>query len=183
MDMQDFKRDRSSRLWVASSKIKRPGQYSWTTRLIVANIACFALQTFFPAFTQMGVKLSDRILRGEQLYRLITPVFLHGGLIHLGMNMISLSNCGRNVEQLFGPGRYLSTYLLAGATGNLVSAYYSPNPALGASGAVFGIIGAQLVFLMRNDWLLGRQGEAMQSSMLQVGLVYGKTKQVARMSS
>jgi membrane associated rhomboid family serine protease len=130
---------------------------------------CFALQTFFPAFTQMGIKLSHKILRGEELYRLITPVFLHGGLLHLGMNMISLSSCGRDVEVLFGPGRYLSTYLFAGAAGNLVSAFNSPNPALGASGAVFGIIGAQLVFLMRNDWLLGRQGEAMQSSMISVG--------------
>jgi rhomboid protease GluP len=90
--------------------------------------------------------------------------------------MISLSNCGRNVEELFGPGRYLSTYLLAGAAGNLVSAYNSPNPALGASGAVFGIIGAQLVFLMRNEWLIGRQGEAMQTSMMSVGLVYGKNE-------
>ena len=171
IDLEQFKQDRKSRLWNMNRKRRKVGTYSWTTRLIMANIVMFALQTFFPAVTQMGIKLSDKILRGEQLYRLATPVFLHGGLLHLGMNMVSLSNIGPGVEQLFGPGRYLTTYMLSGIAGNLFSAYNSPNPALGASGAVFGIIGAQLVFLMRNDWLLGRQGESMQSSIMQVGLL------------
>ena len=86
-------------------------------------------------------------------------------------NMFSLNNIGPDVENLFGSGRYLATYLLAGVAGNLASAYNSPNPALGASGAVFGIVGAQLVFLSRNDWLLGRGGENMQSALLQTILI------------
>lgn len=137
----------------------------------MANVACYAIQMIWPQFTQMGVKLSDKILRGEELYRLLTPVFLHGGIAHLCMNMFSLRNVGPDVEKLFGPGRYLSTYLLAGIAGNLASAYNSPRPALGASGAVFGIVGAQLVFLSRNDWLLGRQGENMQTALMSTILI------------
>ena len=170
-EVDEFQRDKKARLWQVNMKTRQPGKYSWTTRLVIANVVCYALQTWNPRFTQMGVKLSDRILRGEQLYRLLTPVFLHGGVAHLAMNMISLRNIGPDVEKLFGPGRFLATYLGAGMAGNLLSAINSPNPALGASGAVFGIIGAQLVFLSRNDWLLGRDGERMQNAIFQtIGL-------------
>ena len=171
LNVEEFKRDQKSRLWTVDLKRRKPGRYSLTSKLIMANIACYAIQMFWPRFTQMGIKLSDKILRGEELYRLLTPVFLHGGIAHLWMNMFSLNNVGPDVEKLFGPGRYLSTYLLAGAAGNLASAYNSPRPALGASGAVFGIVGAQLVFLSRNDWLLGRAGESMQSALLQTILI------------
>jgi Rhomboid family len=55
----------------------------------------------------------------------------------------------------------------AGVAGNLLSAVMSPNPALGASGAVFGIVSAYYVFLSRNDWLLGGAGEGMSSRLTQ----------------
>ena len=168
LDLEEFKRDKKARLWQANLKTKNLGKTSWTTRIILANVFCYLLQTWNPRVTQMGVKLSDKILKGEQLYRLLTPVFLHGGIAHLGMNMYSLNRVGPDVEKLFGPGRYLMTYLGAGIAGNALSALNSPNPALGASGAVFGIVGAQLVFLSRNDWLLGQQGQRMQSAIMQV---------------
>ena len=145
----------------------------------MTNIAIFALQQFNPRITQMGVKLSDKILNGQELYRLLTPVFLHGGLAHLCVNMFSLKNIGPDVESLFGPGRFLCTYLGAGIAGNIMSAIRSPNPALGASGAVFGIIGAQYVFLNRNDWLLGRQGKRMEDAIVQVCLVSRKERFVS----
>lgn len=172
MDLETFEREKPrARIWKANLKNRRPGRYSWTSRIVMANVICYIIQSFWPRFTQMGVKLSDKILRGEQLYRLMTPVFLHGGIGHLCMNMFSLRNMGNNVEQLFGPGRFLFTYLLAGVAGNLASAINSPNPALGASGAIFGIVGAQLVFLSRNDWLLGRAGESMQGALMQTILI------------
>lgn len=170
LDVQEFQRDKKARLWQANLKTRNLGKTSWTTRIIMANVFCYLLQTWNPKVTQMGVKLSDKILKGEQLYRLLTPVFLHGGIAHLGMNMYSLNRIGPDVEKLFGPGRYLMTYLGAGIAGNMLSAINSPNPALGASGAVFGVVGAQLVFLARNDWLLGQQGQRMQSAIFQVSI-------------
>jgi len=110
-------------------------------------------------------------LAGQDLYRLITPVFLHGGLYHLFTNMYSLNNVGPITEQVFGPGRFLASYLVAGASGNLLSAINSPNPALGASGAVFGVMASLFVFLNRNDWLMGSQGEEYSRAITQTLLI------------
>ena len=146
---------------------RRPNQYSWTSTLVLSNILCHAIQLKFPAITDLGVKLSDKILNGQELYRLVTPVFLHGNPIHLMMNMISLRNIGPMTEQIFGSGRFLAMYLVSGAAGNLLSSIQTPNPALGASGAVFGVMGALYVFLNRNEWILGEQGEVFQNAIMQ----------------
>ena len=172
----DVIRDKRARVYHVDMKRRRPNRYSVTSRIILSTVAAFALQVWRPSITQAGLKLSDKILRGEQLYRLVTPVFLHGGIFHIFFNMSSLANSGRDVEALFGPGRFLGTYLAAGVAGNLLSAMQSPNPALGASGAVFGVFGAYFTFLTRNKWLLGANGEAITNSITQTmlfNLLYG----------
>lgn len=132
LDYDDWVTDKKTRLWDVKLN-RKPNSYSWTSRLVIANVVTYALQAINPAVTQWGVKISDRILRGEELYRLISPVFLHGSIYHLFTNMYSLQNVGHSCEGMFGSGRYLTGYLVAGATGNLLSAIYSPNPALGVS--------------------------------------------------
>lgn len=160
LSLDDVKRDRRARIFNVDFKRRRLNHMSITSRLIWLTLLSFGLQVWKPKITEMGMKISDRILRGEQLYRLVTPILLHGGLLHLGTNMISLQRVGNDVEKLFGPYRYLSLYIASGVCGNLVSAWRSPNPALGASGSVFGIVGAYFVFLNRNEWLLGETGKA-----------------------
>jgi membrane associated rhomboid family serine protease len=167
LDTEDWLRDKKARLWQVDLKSRAQGT-SWTTRITLFTIGVYAVQFFKPEVTQLGVKLSDKILRGEELYRLITPIFLHGGLGHLFSNMYSLNKVGPDFERLVGPGRYLATYAIAGVAGNLLSAMQSPNPALGASGAVFGVFGAYYVFLNRHEWLLGQQGEQMTAQVTQV---------------
>ena len=130
----------------------------------MTNVFMYISQVFFPAITQRGIKLSGPILQGEQLWRLATPMFLHGGLPHLLTNTYSLQAVGNDVERYFGPGRYIFTYLMSGVVANYVSALKTPNPSLGASGAVFGIVGAYYVFLNRNAHVFGRQGEAMSGA-------------------
>ncbi len=147
------------RPWSVDTSSNRPGTYSWTTKLVLANVAFYALQMISPNITRFGAKRSELILKGKELHRLVTPVFLHGSITHLMLNTFSLQNIGPEVERLFGGGRFLSTYLAAGVAGNLVSAYYSPNPSLGASGAVFGLMGAYYAFLSQNERLLGRSGQ------------------------
>jgi len=164
--------DKKIRIWDPQyNSRKRANERSWSGRLALANILCYAMQAYNPRFTQWGVKLSERILAGKDLYRLITPVFLHGGLYHLFTNMYSLNNVGPITEQVFGPGRFLASYLVAGASGNLLSAMKSPNPALGASGAVFGVMASLYVFLARNDWVMGEQGEAYSNAITQTLLI------------
>jgi hypothetical protein len=103
-------------------------------------------------------------------------MFLHGSITHLAANMYSLNQAGNDVERIFGPGRFLALYVASGVAGTLVSAVLSPNPSLGASGAVFGVVGAYFTFLTRNAWLLGPVGESMSSSIAQslfVNVAYG----------
>lgn len=159
--------DKKSRLWNVRLNQRQPNRYSWAGRLVFANIVAYAAQVMNPAVTQWGVKLSDKILRGEQLYRLVSPVFLHGSIYHLFTNMYSLNNVGPTCEKMVGSGRFIVGYFVAGAAGNLLSAINSPNPALGASGAVFGVMASFYVFLNRHDWLLGSAGRSYTDAILQ----------------
>jgi membrane associated rhomboid family serine protease len=167
VDFDTARRDPRTRSWKVNLKTRQRGRLSLTTRIIMTNIVMYVLQVWRPSLTQAGLKRSDLILQGRELYRLVTPVFLHATPMHLMTNMFSLSRLGPDVEGLFGSGRYLATYLAAGVAGNLLSAYASPNPGLGASGAVFGMVGSYLLFLTRHDWLLGRMGEDMSSRLIQ----------------
>ncbi len=79
---------------------------------------------------------------------LFTSMFLHGGWLHLGGNMLFLWIFGNNVEDLLGRGRYLLLYLASGAAAALVQALSAPHsdvPMIGASGAVAGVLGAYLM--------------------------------------
>jgi rhomboid protease GluP len=85
-----------------------------------------------------------------QWWRTLTAAFVHIGIVHIGMNMWVLYSVGPFVERLYGNAGYLVLYLLAGIGGNLVSLAWMPHiVAAGASGAVFGVYGALLGFLLR----------------------------------
>lgn len=136
---------------VSSANRRANDSTTWVTRLTLFNVCMYGLQVFRPSVTRWGIKLSDRILRGEELYRLVSPVFLHSTPIHLITNLVSLQRIGPDVERYFGAGRFLLSYIAAGIAGNYVSALQSPNPSLGASGAVFGVVGAYMTFIGRNE--------------------------------
>lgn len=79
-------------------------------------------------------------------YRLVTAMFLHGFLLHLGFNMLSLWIIGAPVEQYLGPMRYLGLYFVSGLAGSAGALLQSPLvPTVGASGAILGILGAMLI--------------------------------------
>jgi membrane associated rhomboid family serine protease len=164
---RQVRNDGRARFWQVSLKTSRAGTMSITSKLVFMNIIAYMIQSINPRFTAWGVKRSDLILQGRDLYRLLTPVFLHGNIGHLFTNMYSLNNIGNDLERLFDHSRYLTTYLMAGVAGNVCSAFMSPNPALGASGAVFGVLGAYTTFLLRHEWLLGSAGEDMSSRLMQ----------------
>lgn len=86
-----------------------------------------------------------------QWWRLATAIFIHFGVLHLAMNMWALRDVGRLVERLYGPWRFAVLYLGSGVLGNLLSLVVQGNQAVsgGASGAIFGLYGALLVFLWR----------------------------------
>jgi rhomboid protease GluP len=92
---------------------------------------------------RLGSSFPYSIFYMNEWWRLVTAMFLHGGLIHIGFNMMALMQLGPALEELYGSGRYLFLYVLTGAFGFLVSAFMG-NHSLGASGALLGIVGAIL---------------------------------------
>lgn len=97
-----------------------------------------------------GADMGPLTLHGEW-WRLITACFLHVGIAHIGMNMYSLWQVGRPVEWIYGRARYVLIYAVAGLGGDLASLYHHPNTvSAGASGAIFGVFGAMIAFVLVN---------------------------------
>ena len=111
----------------------------------------------------------DTLIKSGEYYRLITSMFLHIGVIHLICNMYSLYIIGKEVESLFGKWKFLIIYILSGICGSILSlAFYSNTVSAGASGAIFGLLGALLYFGYYYRTYLG---VAMKSSVLPVIIV------------
>lgn len=89
-----------------------------------------------------GGKSYNEIVHKHEQWRLVTAMFLHGGVIHLIMNTIGLVQLGFAIEGQFGPWRIAALYLISGIFGNMISCIFLPNEiSVGASGALFGLIG------------------------------------------
>jgi len=85
-----------------------------------------------------------------QVWRLLTCAFLHGGIIHIFCNMYALYALGPQIEILFGRVKYIIIYLLSAIGGSLLSYKFSPSSlSIGASGAIFGLFGAMVVFVLK----------------------------------
>jgi rhomboid protease GluP len=96
----------------------------------------------------LGASYGPAIFGLHEWYRLVTAIFLHGGLIHLAFNMMALMQLGPALEELYGAPRYLFIYVATGAFGFLVSAG-TGHFSLGASGAILGIVGAMLAVISK----------------------------------
>ena len=97
---------------------------------------------------------TDLVLAQGQYWRLLTAVFLHAGLSHLGSNLLVQILMGNAVERNLGHIRYLALYLLSGIGGNVISVLYDRAQgvniySVGASGAVFGVMGTLFVLIIR----------------------------------
>ena len=110
----------------------------------------------YPAY--LGMKINEAILAG-QLWRFITPVFLHGSLIHIAFSIYALFVLGQNVERLIGHFRFLMLYLSSAFAGNVFSFYFMDGPSMGAGAAVFGLLAAEGIFLYLNKDILGQRAK------------------------
>jgi membrane associated rhomboid family serine protease len=115
--------------------------------IIVVTAAFYLGQQLEPSLAGRLASYGPAINAGEW-WRLITPVLVHASPLHILMNMLVLFFYGPNVEQAFGSIRFLLFYVLCGITGSAFSiALGSGAPSVGASGAIFGIVGVLLVYL------------------------------------
>ena len=86
------------------------------------------------------------LIKAGQYYRIITGAFLHGGILHLAFNCYALYVIGSQLESYLGKVRYLIIYLFSAVTASLFSMVFNSNPSIGASGAIFGLMGALVYF-------------------------------------
>jgi rhomboid protease GluP len=112
------------------------------------------LQVDLPA--AIGVKDNTLIMAG-QFWRLITPIFLHSvtNPLHLVFNMYALFVIGPTLERFYGRWRYLSLFMVSGFAGNVMSFMFTQSPSLGASTAIFGLLGAEGVLIYQNREVFG----------------------------
>ncbi|AXQ31474.1 rhomboid family intramembrane serine protease [Solimonas sp. K1W22B-7] len=128
-----------------------------TLFLLIANIAIFLLQ----------LQASDGLIpryalwplgEGFQPWQLVTSAFLHGGMLHLAVNMFGVWTFGRELEQALGPLRFLRLYavsVLAAAATQLVAVHFGkPVPTVGASGGLFGLLAAYAILFPDRKLLL-----------------------------
>ena len=122
-----------------------------------------------------GAKYNPLIVAG-QYWRLLTACFIHIGLMHLLFNGYALLRFGFDVESRYGHARFLMIYLLSGLMGSVLSFLGNPSLSAGASGAIFGLIGAVIAFFVSHRDEFGAWGRRRLSSLLVIAgynLVFG----------
>jgi membrane associated rhomboid family serine protease len=136
-----------------------------TKTLIGLNVLVYLITiTQGAGINTPGGSLFDKwILYGPSVangdwWRLITCAFLHASLLHIAFNMYFLWFVGSAVEQVLGRGRFLLVYVVSGLAGSAGALVINPRmPTVGASGAIFGILGAALVLERQRNYVLGGQ--------------------------
>jgi membrane associated rhomboid family serine protease/Flp pilus assembly protein TadD len=148
---------------MAAPWVQRESSVSVTQVLLGANVMVFLAMVaasgpsldFTGAVTvHFGANFGPLTLSG-QWWRLVTYMFLHGGLFHIAMNMWCLWNLGALCESLYGRWTYAAVYLLTGIAGGLASVGWNPRVlSVGASGAIFGLTGALIASFALGEFSL-----------------------------
>ncbi len=157
-----------------------------TTGLIVINVLVFFLLSlrgdtesgYF--MLQYGAMYEPLVTEGHEYYRLITSLFLHFGIQHLLNNMVMLGALGYQLENEIGRIKFLLIYFISGIGGNLCSLYWNVSHgeqviSAGASGAIFGLMGALLYIVAVNRGRLGRLSGRGMLIMVALSLYFGMT--------
>lgn len=133
-------------LKMQNRKIDYESKHSYCVMgLLVINIAILVYMLFTDSMNlfayRFGTEL-DMVIEQGQYYRLITSMFIHGGISHCAFNMTYLYAFGTKIEKIFGSVKFLILYFIAGLCGSVASLYYTQSLSVGASGAIYGLIGA-----------------------------------------
>ncbi len=116
--------------------------------LIAVNVILYVIPVLFGLYDDLIANFSvwGPAIREGQTYRLLTGIFLHGGFVHLLFNCYALYVIGSQVENFLGRIKFLIIYLVAGVSGALFSMIFGNYASVGASGAIFGLMGALVYF-------------------------------------
>ena len=138
---------------IQAEDVFRPKKPTVTYTLIIINILVFLAMYLFGNGSEdnltllaFGANNRTLVLGFHEYYRLLTSSFIHIGILHLFVNMYSLWVIGSQIENFFGKIKYLIIYLGSAFFGSLLSICFSNSISAGASGAIFGLLGAMLYF-------------------------------------
>lgn len=147
-----------------------------TYTLLVTTIIIFLMQSAgeyifgYDIVAGLGMKVNELILEG-QYWRLFTPMFLHGSILHLGFNMYALYIFGPGLERYYKHGRFLLLFILGGFAGNVFSFVFSASPSLGSSTAIFALLAAEGVFLYQNQKVFGGVARRALNNIIMIAVV------------
>ncbi|PPK47895.1 rhomboid family intramembrane serine protease [Clostridium algidicarnis] len=162
---------------------KSINEYKATYTLIGINIFIFMISAYLSksifdidikVLLLLGAK-NNQLINAGQYYRLFMAMFLHGGLLHLGLNMYALRTTGEIVESFYGRKKFLIIYFLSGITSSLASYIFSQSTSVGASGAIFGLLGACLIFAYKMKEKIGKEFLRNILSVIVVNILIGAT--------
>ena len=168
--------DRGARRAFARSRGGEPVPFVTIGIIAVTTVVSFVALAGDGYLTELLMLDKPGLAAGEW-WRLLTPTLVHGGLMHLALNMFALWIAGSFVERLYGPVTMLLLYLLTAAAGSAASFVFGgPAPSVGASGAVFGMFGVLFAVQRIHDPVLDRRARAalgQVGGLIAVNLVFG----------
>ena len=147
-----------------------------TVVLVMVNIALYIGDQLNPTrpIARAGAESGILIMTYGQWYRLFTAGYLHGGLLHVLMNMWAMFDLSAQVEEIYGPSRLFVFYTVASVAGFYFSMRWNPLVgSLGASAALFGLIGAMIALGVRNRNAAGSAIRAVYVRWAIYGLLFG----------
>ena len=153
----------------------------FTMAMLAINVAMYGVSAWqshdfmtmnSDVLAALGASQRERLWQGDWL-RLIAPMFLHGGLLHILMNMNFLWRAGPDAELYFGSPNYGTIYLLSGATGICLSQILGGHMAIGASGSLCGIMGAHAAVVVLRVPVLSQawRSSAVRAEAFQIGFL------------
>lgn len=163
--------------------VKPPAFYPYVTYVLIGIcVVMYLLQVGMAYFFHVDItgaldKNNSLIMQG-QIWRLFTPIFLHGSILHIAFNMYALFYFGRMIERHYGRIRYVGLFILSGFAGNVISFMFSPYQSLGSSTSIFGLLGAVGVLIYQNRSIFGpiaRQALSQLVIIAVINLIIGLT--------
>ncbi|MDL1901777.1 rhomboid family intramembrane serine protease [Anaerolineae bacterium CFX9] len=156
--------------------------------LLGINLAVFIIRALSPELDIQiflwGANYAPAVIQDGEIYRLLTSMFLHASIydvrgnlapqfaLHLALNSYIIWTAGTQLERLFGHARYLIIYLLGGITGSIFSVVFGGGAySVGASGAVFAILGAEFVYIYKHRLLLGARAQQQMRSLISLAVI------------
>jgi len=138
-------------MFVLDSNSFKKARFTFT--LILLNVVFFFIVYFNNESFYLFVQINDRILKNSEYWRLLSAIFVHENPLHLFSNMFGLLLFGTFIESSLPKYNYLIIYLFSGLIGNLFSLLLLPSDtiSLGASGAIFGLIGTSFIMVAMQE--------------------------------